>query len=71
MVLNAMQKQKHGSERQNEDKQWLWMPCRNNGFERQTKTDNYVREAEKDDSERCKWEDMLALNAKLKNDQRL
>ena len=40
------------------------MPCRNNGSERQTKTDNYEREAKKDDSECCKREDMVALNAK-------
>ena len=47
------------------------MPCRNNGSECQTKTNNYEHQAKKDDFERRKREDMVALNAKLKNDQGL
>ena len=43
------------------------MPCRNNGSGCQTKTGNYERQAKKDDSERRKREDMVALNVKLKN----
>ena len=58
VALNA--KRRCGSERQTETK---------HGSERQTKTDNYERQAKEDDSERNRWEDMVALNVKLRNDQ--
>ena len=44
------------------------MPCRNAGSKCQTKTDNYERPTKKDDPKRRKWEDIVALNARLKND---
>ena len=44
---------------------------RKHGSEHRNGTYNYEREAEKDDSEHRKQEDMVALNAKLKNDQGL
>ena len=60
MALNV--ERRCGSECQTEAK---------HGFKHQTKTDNYERQAKEDDSERNRWEDMVALNVKLRNDQRL
>ena len=60
MALNA--ERRCGSEHQIETK---------HDPERQTKTDNYECQAKEDDSECNRWEDMVALNVKLRNDQRL
>ena len=60
MALNA--KRRCGFERQTETK---------HGSECQTKTNNYERQAKEDDSKRNRWEDIVALNVELRNDQRL
>ena len=47
---------------------WLWTPKWNYGSKRQSKLDNYERQAENDDFERRNREDMVALNARLEMD---
>ena len=54
-----------------ERKQRLWTPNWNRGSKHWTKTNNYERQATKDDFECRKRGCMVALNVKLNDDQRL
>ena len=63
-TLRVNQGSDDGSDRRNREYD-------SDGSECQTKTDDYERQFKEDDSERNKWEDMEALNVKLKNDQGL